>query len=110
MQFFKSQKGSVTVFVLVSCLLFIGCVVCVNIYIQSKQVAIDREYMQIRQNYETDTNSLENTYYDLYQKILEEEERKRQEEEARKKQEEENQTQENPTDQEIPGIEENITN
>lgn len=95
MQSLKNQKGSVTVFVLVSCLLFIGCVVCVQIYMQSKQVAIDREYRQIRTNYETDTNSLNDIYDELYEKQQALEEKT-------------NAQQQTSIEQETPSIEENI--
>ena len=77
----KNNRGSITVFVLVSCLLFIGCVVCVRMYIQSKEIATDREYRQIKVNYETDTNSLDNIYNELYkeQQALDEQKRKQEE-------------------------------
>ena len=77
----KNNRGSITVFVLVSCLLFIGCVVCVRMYIQSREIATDREYRQIKVNYETDTNSLDNIYNELYkeQQALDEQKRKQEE-------------------------------
>lgn len=50
----KSQRGSITLFVLVSCLFFIASVTCVQIYMQSKQIAVDREYRQIKANYEAE--------------------------------------------------------
>ena len=39
----KNEKGSITLFVLVSCLFFIASVTCVGMYMQSKQTAVDRE-------------------------------------------------------------------
>lgn len=53
----RNQRGSITLFVLVSCMFFIASVTCVQIYIQSKQTAVDREYRQIKSNYEGDTLS-----------------------------------------------------
>ena len=64
----KSQKGSITLFVLVSCLFFIASVACVNMYIQSKQTAVDREYRQVKANYEKDINNMESIYRDLSRK------------------------------------------
>ena len=62
---FKNQKGSVTLFVLVSCLFFIASVACVDMYMQSKQNAIDREYRQIKASYEKDINNMEEIYTEL---------------------------------------------
>lgn len=62
---FKSKKGSVTLFVLVSCLFFIASVACINMYIQSKQNAIDREYRQIKASYEKDINNMDSIYAEL---------------------------------------------
>ncbi len=66
----KNEKGAITLFVLVSCLFFILSVTCVQMYMQSKKVAVDREYRQIKSNYETnlaDTEYLDKTYYQLSQ-------------------------------------------
>lgn len=62
---FKSKRGSITLFVLVSCLFFIASVACVNMYIQSKQSAIDREYRQIKATYEKDINNMDSIYEEL---------------------------------------------
>ena len=65
----RSEKGSITLFVLVSCMFFIASVACVQIYMQSKQTAVDREFRQIKDNYEG--NSLdENNLKESYEKIL----------------------------------------
>ena len=64
----KSQKGSITLFVLVSCLFFLASVACVNMYLQSKQIAVDREYRQIKANYEKDINNMDSIYADLSSK------------------------------------------
>lgn len=65
----KNEKGSITLFVLVSCMFFIASVTCVQIYMQSKKVAVDREYRQIKSNYEanTDNNSMNDAYNQLLQ-------------------------------------------
>lgn len=64
----KNERGSITLFVLVSCLFFIASVTCVQMYMQSKQASIDREYRQVKANYETqlaDSASLDETYAQL---------------------------------------------
>lgn len=48
----KSQKGSITLFVLASLLFFIATVTSVQMYMNSKKVAIEKEYRQIKANYE----------------------------------------------------------
>lgn len=48
----RSEKGSITLFVLISCIFFVATVACVQMYMQSKQTAVDREYRQIKENYE----------------------------------------------------------
>ena len=66
----KSEKGSITLVVLVSCMFFIASVICVQIYMQSKQIAVDREYKQIKLNYEgniINNDSLDKIYYQLSQ-------------------------------------------
>ena len=61
----KNEKGSITVFVLASCLFFIAAVACTQIYMQSKQTAIEREYRQIKSNYEKDSESLDDIYNEM---------------------------------------------
>lgn len=51
----KNEKGSIALFVLISCMFFIASVTCVQMYMQSKKVAVDREYKQIKSNYEANT-------------------------------------------------------
>ena len=66
----KNEKGSITLFVLVSCVFFIASVACVQMYMQSKRVAVDREYRQIKSNYEgffIDDESLRERYIQLAQ-------------------------------------------
>ena len=64
----KSQKGSITLFVLVSCLFFLASVVSVNMYMQSKQSAVDKEYRQVKANYEKDINNMDSIYSELSKK------------------------------------------
>ena len=63
----KSEKGSVTLFVLVSCLFFLTSVACINMYISSKQSAVTKEYQQIKKNYEQDLSpeNVEKIYNNL---------------------------------------------
>ena len=39
----RNEKGSITLFVLISCLFFVASVACVQMYMQSKKIAVDRE-------------------------------------------------------------------
>ena len=64
----RNQKGSITLFVLISCMFFIASVTCVQIYMQSKQTAVDREYRQIKSNYEGNLLS-ETNLKDQYTKL-----------------------------------------
>ena len=61
----KDEKGSITLVVLVSCMFFIASVVCVQMYVQSKRMGVDREYKQVKANYEEDTETLDITYNQL---------------------------------------------
>ena len=51
----RNEKGSITLFVLISCLFFVASVACVQMYMQSKKIAVDREYRAIKSNYEGNT-------------------------------------------------------
>ena len=37
----RNEKGSITLFVLISCLFFVASVACVQMYMQSKKIAVD---------------------------------------------------------------------
>ena len=64
----RNQRGSITLFVLISCMFFVASVACVQVFTQSKKTAVDREYRQIKSNYEG--NSLdENTLKENYDKL-----------------------------------------
>ena len=54
----KNEKGAVTLFVLVSCLFFLTSVACVNMYLQSKLSAVNKEYKQIKANYESNLENI----------------------------------------------------
>ena len=61
----RNEKGSITLFVLISCLFFVASVACVQMYMQSKKTAVYREYRQIKSNYEGNTldeNNLKEDY------------------------------------------------
>ena len=62
----ESQKGSITLFVLISCLFFVATVVCVQMNMSSKEIAVEREYRQIKSNYEKDLQNSEEIYNKLY--------------------------------------------
>lgn len=63
----NNQKGSITLFVLVSCLFFIAAVVCIQMNMSSKQIAVEREYKQIKSNYEKDLGNSKEIYTKLSQ-------------------------------------------
>ena len=63
----KNEKGSITLFVLVSCMFFISTLVCMLMYMRSKQKAVDREYKQIKANYESSLENIDETYNKLAQ-------------------------------------------
>ena len=64
----KSEKGSITLFVLVSCMFLVASIACTQMYMQSKKIAVDREYRQIKSNYEG--NSLdENVLKEDYERL-----------------------------------------
>lgn len=50
----KSEKGSITVFVLASCLFFLISTVGVQVYTKNKQTALEKDYIQIKESYEKD--------------------------------------------------------
>ena len=62
---FENQKGSITLTVLISCMFFLASVVCVQMYAQSKQNAVNNEYKQIKANYEVDVKNADTIYSEL---------------------------------------------
>ena len=69
MTFLTNERGSITLMVLVSCMFFLASVVCMRIYMQNKQVSVDREYKQVKASY---NNSFQNID-EKYNKLLENE-------------------------------------
>ena len=61
-QKFTDEKGSITLFVLASCLFFLVSIVGVGVYIKNKQISVDEKYMQIKSTYEKDLGNEENIY------------------------------------------------
>lgn len=58
----KEEKGAITLFVLVSILLFIATLVSVYIFVQGKNRAIKNNLKQIESQYQVDDNSLSDIY------------------------------------------------
>lgn len=58
----KEQKGSITLFVLISCMFMITVLLLVNIGIMNKNASQNRELAQIAKNYAVNEKDLENTY------------------------------------------------
>lgn len=68
MQNLKNEKGSITLFVLTSAMFFVMSVVGVNINLQTKEMAVDKEYKQIKSNYETNIDNMDSIYQELSQR------------------------------------------
>ena len=51
MKNFRSNKGSITLFVLLSCLFFLVLVTSTTIYVKNKSIAQDSQYQQIKEKY-----------------------------------------------------------
>lgn len=61
----RSEKGSVTVFVLASCLFFLVSVIGVQEYTKNKQMSVEDDYRQIKLNYEKDIGNQQVIYENL---------------------------------------------
>lgn len=61
----KNQKGAITLFVLVSLMFFMASIVSVQMYLQSKQTAVNREYRQIKSGYESNLTNMDSIYSKL---------------------------------------------
>lgn len=61
----KSERGSITIFVLASCLFFLISTVGVQVYTQNKQTALEKDYMQVKETYEKDIANQEKIYNKL---------------------------------------------
>ena len=68
---FKSEKGSITLFVLASCIFFIASVTCVQMYLNNKERAINQEYKQVKSNYEKNIGKEGEIYENLASRSLE---------------------------------------
>lgn len=64
-QKFTDEKGSITIFVLASCLFFLVSIMGVEVYTKNKQMAVDEKYHQIKSTYEKDLENKEKIYNDL---------------------------------------------
>ena len=63
----KSEKGAITLIVLVSFMFFIASVVCAQMYTGSKRASVDKEYKQVKANYEKDIENMDEIYNNLSQ-------------------------------------------
>ena len=59
---YRSEKGSITVFTLASCLFFLVSVIGVQTYTKNKQIAVENDYKQVKQSYEKDINNQAEIY------------------------------------------------
>lgn len=64
----RSQKGSITIFVVASCLLFATTVVGIATYVQNKVNNEDEKYRRIKANYEQDVGRENEIYNDIISK------------------------------------------
>ena len=58
----REDRGSITIFVLASCLFFLISVTGVQVYTKNKQIALEDDYIQIKKTYEQDLDNEENIY------------------------------------------------
>lgn len=61
----KSEKGSITIFALASCLFFLVSIVGAEVYTRNKQIALEENYKQIKQSYEKDVGNELDIYNSL---------------------------------------------
>ena len=59
---YRSERGSITVFTLASCLFFLVSVIGVQAYTKNKQMSVEDDYKRIKQNYEVNVNNQEEIY------------------------------------------------
>ena len=48
----KSERGSITLFVLLACLFFLLTVTSVGMFVKNKENAVEAEYQKIKQSYQ----------------------------------------------------------
>lgn len=58
----REDRGSITIFVLASCLFFLISVTGVQVYTKNKQIALEDDYIQIKKTYEQDLDNEEKIY------------------------------------------------
>lgn len=63
--FYKNQNGSITLFILLSCLFFLVVVVSVSMYLKNKETSIDEQYQSIKKSYEKNVGNEESVYIEL---------------------------------------------
>lgn len=56
-KFLRENKGSVALFIMLSFLFFLVIVVSMTVYLNNKKNAVEKEYEQIRKNYEQDVGN-----------------------------------------------------
>ena len=61
----KNEKGSIVIIVIFSCMFFIASVVCIQQYMKNKQISVDRQYKQIKANYEVNVDKMNEIYSNL---------------------------------------------
>ena len=61
----RNNKGSVTIFVITTCLFFIVALTTVGMHMQAKKIAVDREYKKIKESYEKDVQNISEIYEQL---------------------------------------------
>ena len=61
----KSEKGSITIFALASCLFFLVSIVGAQVYNRNKKMASEENYKQIKQSYEKDVENEMDIYNSL---------------------------------------------
>lgn len=67
-RFFKNEKGSITLYVLLACLFFVISLVSVNTYMKNKEISVESEYQKIKQSYEQDVGNEAEIYQEVKNK------------------------------------------
>ena len=62
----KSEKASITLLVLISMLFFLIVVSSVGVYVKNKELAVEKEYQEIKESYEKDVGKED----EIYEKII----------------------------------------
>lgn len=59
---FRNERGSITLFILASCMVFLVSIIGVFSYIKNKEITMDEQYTQIKKRYEVDLNNKDKLY------------------------------------------------